>query len=519
MNRFKYIILFLLPLLPVSCAKDLGNYKYNDLDEPEISGIESEISVMTESRLSISPVLSGGKEDDSYTFEWKVTDRNNDNETTVIGTEKALDYKVVIPAGAYSLYYTVTETSSGIYWQKEATLTVNSLMSEGWMVLCDADGKTELNFISASTGDIYRDILKDKGLPELGVPRRIHWQNSMTDSSSPYYLLTDNGATRLGKNDFEWKEEFMLKYEMGSYADVSPYSIVSCGFGKMFVSGTDAHYCESMGISGLYSTSVNKDFRVAPEIGTNILANMIYAAIYLMYDIDNKRFIAYCPLLGTSDLGSQKTLGDLDEMGKIAEGMSSEGQESVVGDAFAEYPEGLEYVYMENTKYDPGNAKMGVTYTVLADGARRFVYGIQLGDFLRYADCPYMFGKAYYGDASGCTDITSAEHFAFSSLKNYMYYSTGGKVYMVNLSETPLTAQLQFELSGENITMLKFNQYKNSGNAKLSYDLVVGSEKNGKGSLRVYEGYESEGDFRNVTPEVFGNFNVIADATYKERLY
>jgi hypothetical protein len=52
-----------------------------------------------------------------------------------------------------------------------------------------------------------------------------------------------------------------------------------------------------------------------------------------------------------------------------------------------------------------------------------------------------------------------------------------------------------------------------------SYDLVVGSLKDGEGVLRVYEGRESGGDFKGVTPQVYEGFSRIVDVEYKERVY
>ena len=52
-----------------------------------------------------------------------------------------------------------------------------------------------------------------------------------------------------------------------------------------------------------------------------------------------------------------------------------------------------------------------------------------------------------------------------------------------------------------------------------SYDLIVGSSKNGKGLLRIYEGRESGGDFSAVKPQVYEGFARIVDAEYKERVY
>jgi hypothetical protein len=368
------------------------------------------------------------------------------------------------------------------------------------------------------TGEAYRDVLRDNGMPQMNGPRRIQWLSDKTDAASPYYLLTDDGATRLGKDAFEWKPEYDFSYEVAVPEKLAPHSIVSSGFGKMIVSGDKAHYCEIMGIDGLYGSAVNKSFAVSPYVGANVLATQVYAAVYLLYDTDNKRMMAYCPLLATNDLGGLDPLATMDEMGQIAEGMAPGA--GVLGNAFGQWPEGYDCLYIENTRYDPGNAKMGLTYVLLSDGAGCWLYGVQLGDMLRYADCTYVLGKGYYGDLSQCAGITREDAlYAFSSLKNYMYYAVGGKVYRVDLSAQPIKEELQFELSGERITCLKFNLYQKSENMSRSYDLIVASEKNGKGVLRVYEGRESDGDFARVKPSVYEGFTKIVDVTYKERVY
>ena len=89
----------------------------------------------------------------------------------------------------------------------------------------------------------------------------------------------------------------------------------------------------------------------------------------------------------------------------------------------------------------------------------------------------------------------------------------------MDLSQQPAQAQVQFVLSGEEITCLKFNLYQKSENMQKSFDLVVGSARNGEGVLRVYEGRESDGDFSIVTPTVYKGFARIVDAEFKERVY
>lgn len=511
-------ILPILLLLITACSQDKGNYDYVDLNEPVVTGLE-DVTVLTFAQLTVSPDIAGGEYPDSeYTFEWKALDNNSSDEPVVVGTERVLDYEVILPPGSYTLYFTMTESATGLYWQYDVQLTVSSSTSEGWLVLCSDQGRARLDMISLVTGETVIDVLRGNGMPQMNGPRRIQWLSDKTDAASPYYLLTDDGATRLGKDSFEWKPEYDFAYEVAVDEKLIPYSIVSGGFGKMTVSGTKAYYCEIMGIDGLYGSAVNKDFAVAPYVGANVLATQVYAAVYLLYDVDNRRMMAYCPLLKTNDLGGQQPLADMDVMGQIAEGMAPGA--GVLGSAFDRWPEGYDFVYMENTRYDPGNAKMGLTYVMLSDGSECHLYGVQLGDMLRYADCTYVLGKGYYGDLSQCRNILHEDAlYAFSSLKNYMYYAVGGTVYRVDLSADEIREEVQFELPGETITCLKFNLYQRSENMQKSYDLVVGSLNGNEGVLRIYEGRESDGDFRNVTPVKYSGFSEIVDVTYKERIY
>lgn len=515
---FRYVLVLAVCALGVACSQDKGNYDYVELNEPKVSGLQ-DMSVLTFAHLRIEPVLEGGEFPDSeYSFQWKVLDNVELAEPVVISESRILDYEVTLAPGSYTLFLVITEKATDLYWQFESQLNVSSSLSEGWMVLCSDQGRARLDFVSSVTGETYRDVLRDNGMPQMNGPLRIQWLSDKTDAASPYYLLTDDGATRLGRDAFEWKPEYDFSYEVAVPEKLAPHSIVSSGFGKMIVSGDKAHYCEIMGIDGLYGSAVNKTFAVSPYVGANVLATQVYAAVYLLYDTDNKRMMAYCPLLATNDLGGLDPLATMDEMGQIAEGMAPGA--GVLGNAFAQWPEGYDCLYIENTRYDPGNAKMGLTYVLLSDGVGCYLYGVQLGDMLRYADCTYVLGKGYFGDLSGCAGITREDAlYAFSSLKNYMYYAVGSKVYRVDLSIENPKEELQFELPGERITCLKFNLYQKSENFSRSYDLIVASEKNGKGVLRVYDGRESDGDFARVKPSVYEGFTKIVDVTYKERVY
>ena len=108
------------------------------------------------------------------------------------------------------------------------------------------------------------------------------------------------------------------------------------------------------------------------------------------------------------------------------------------------------------------------------------MYGIILNELYSFAEAKYGYAyeKAYYVDLSACTDIAGATHFAFSSLKTFMYYAVGRKVYRVNFSNAAPAAELQFELpEGEEITCLKFYLWEQEDTDNRSYDLIVGARK------------------------------------------
>lgn len=516
----KRLLYMVSAALLAACANDLGNYDYHDLSEPEITGVESDLSVLTFSRLQLTPELGGDFPDSRYSFEWRALSLSDAPAVTVLAQTRNLDYEVTLAPGAYTLMFKVSENASGVYWQQSYNLQVSEATSEGWMVLC-ADGandRARLDMVSKVTGETYTDVLRNNGMPELTGPRRIQWSR-FADSASPYYLVTDDGTTRLGRNGFEWTEEYRLAYEMGSSDDPKPEAINDVTGAKMMVAGGKTYYAECQVSIGLFGPINDAGLNAAPVIGTNIVTQNIVVAAALLYDLDGKRFMGYAPTLRSSDVGGYAALHEMNELVTLLGEMDNGG--AVIGNAFDRFPTGMEFVWMENTKYDPNSTNMGITYTVLRDGGNYHLYGTQLGELwsvVTIGDCAYALGKAYYGDLTGCTGIAQAKHFAFSSLKNYMYYAVGGTVYRVDLSETPLKATAQFSLVGETITCLKFNIYRQSTNLQRSYDLVVGSVKGDAGTLRIYEGFNSDGNFRGVTPEVYPGLGRIVDATYREML-
>ena len=159
------------------------------------------------------------------------------------------------------------------------------------------------------------------------------------------------------------------------------------------------------------------------------------------------------------------------------------------------------------------------TFTILESNGIYHLYGIALDDFYvaMMMGMP-AYSKTHYADLSNCTDITQAEHFAFSPLNDQMFYAVDGKVYRVNLDTSTPSSEFQFEVPGE-ITCLKFYLYRNAENARRSYDLIVGSDKGGTdgGELRVYEAVDNLAQITDYK-EYHSGFGRIVDIIYKEPL-
>lgn len=522
-----------------ACADDQGNYDYHDIPEIKISGINATVTALAFQELSIPVNLEGMQSNpERYEYEWLAVRQfaGENGETVapeVLANTKDLHEVISLSPGPYKLVYTVKDNELGVFYQQQSNLDVITTTSEGWVVLCSDNGNVRLDMVANVLGETVhsKDMLADTDMPFKRGPRALialspQNKNDMSgvlqvDPNSPFYLLTDEGATRLHREAFEWKDEYLIKYEMGNTNEVKPTHITSASAYRMMISEAGISYSDfSMG-SGLWGSPLNyvrtgnndkESIQVAPYVGCNVTNPMQYAPSYLFYDLGHKRFV-YHPGGMYGALIGDPTIGCL----PVSDGEAG-------GDAFT-FPTGYNYVYMENSgrHYLPSALMPGfydnITFTILENGGKYYLYGVSLGDnYLAMMGMGFPYTKSHYADLSGCEDITRATHFAFSPLNNQMFYAVGSKVYRVNLdSETP-TAQHQFDVPGE-ITCMKFYLYMNTENAARSYDLIVALDKGGQegGELRVYDAVDNLAQITDYK-EIHDGFARIVDLIYKEPL-
>ena len=519
-----------------ACADDKGNYNYHDIPEVKIEGIGSSIQALAYQNLSIPVQLDGLEADeDRYEYEWLAirqfeAEDANDSASEVLATTKEFNDIISLRPGPYKLIYTVKDKHLNVFYQQQANLSVVTTTSEGWVLLCSENGNVRLDMISTVLGEEVhsKDMLADSDMPFKKGPLALIAldpgsleSTPQVDPISPFYLLTEEGTTRLHKDAFEWKEEYLMKYEMGDMSDAKSTHITSAGYFRMMVTPDGIHSSNfGSGTEALWESQLNylrndnntKEYiQVAPYVGCNITNSMQMIPIYMFYDLDHKQFV-YHPG------GMYGALGD------PTVGCLNMSDEEAEGNVFT-FPIGYNYIYMENSgrKYSESAMMPGffnnITFTILVNNGIYHLYGIALDDFyVAMVMSMPAYTKTHYANLSNCTDITQAEHFAFSPLNDQMFYAVDGKVYRVNLDTSTPSSEFQFEVPGE-ITCLKFYLYRNAENARRSYDLIVGSDKGGTdgGELRVYEAVDNLAQITDYK-EYHSGFGRIVDIIYKEPL-
>ncbi len=515
--KYMRLLWCLFPMLWYSCAEDKGSYDYRVLNDLDIAFDREDYAVIAREPFSVHPdVKAKSFNADNYTYEWKAYDVADVREPVLLGTDLDLDVVLNLPQGNWLLVLNIREKGSDIYYQKTARLKVDTPLSLGWMVLCNDGGRVRLDMVShiKTEDNVYYDLLQGTVLGEWRDPVQLVTDPNMKE---PFYLVSGSGTTRLGTDDFDWNDSYLIGNEFGGgvYDGVIGH-LSTHRPGKLFVDDTGrVYYCNTLMGDGLFSSVRSNDFYVAPTVGYDAKTTS-FVPLFMMWDRNNRRFVACAQEFQSLGLSNLKDI-PMDELAPM-------GFPTVNEDLFA-WPvrrDRMELVWMENTLYDRNRDEKGMTYAILGKDTQRTLYGIILNDLITFIEPKYGYAyeKAFHVDLSACTDIDRAGHFAFSSLKTLMYYNVGRKVYRVNFTAASPTAELQFELpDGEEITCMKFYLWQQEDKDNRTYDLIVGSRvaATGEGRLRIYDGFASEGNFTGAEPvEQYGGFAEIVDVIYRE---
>jgi len=508
MKNFIYIKLLFVFIIAISigaCKKDLGNYTYKELNKLDtIADLPKEIIAVYGKQLKIEPkvkfTLDPNFDESKYTYEWYYMGPNGLGGTKLhtIAKTKNLDVTTSIVAGSYSAYYAVTDKASGVKYRTSFTLKVVNEINEGWIMMCDVNGKAQVDMLSLNTSgnfDVVHDLLKTVGseLQLEGKPVMTYTHNTgllIGPDAISYglYFGTDKGTTKVDPNTFKWTPTMTLNYEMfgaippGFYAT----AMQQRGSNSAYMIGAGNVYYYNRPQNTYFSAPLNyinaeqKAFEVEPYIAGYIFASSTSHAIF--YDKTNKRFVKH-----SGEASTCVTLPD------------------PTGDAKKfSFTTGMDLVFMKWISFNGGEV-----FAVLKEpgGSRKFLARFNSANLV----------QSYYDEITG-TEIANAEKFAFSPDLGYIFYNVGGKVYEYDMVYK--TSKLMINSETKKISYLKFYDFKSTGKYTGSNKLMVGTYDTAKpegtnGGLDIYTVPPVNGDL--VLDKSYSGFGKIIDLTYRER--
>lgn len=513
----------LMVVLLTACFDDKGNYDYREINDVTIEGISRDKVYELfayQSTLEITPVIHSTIGDGAdYEYTWRIvprnaTDENGTLDKYVVSHEKNLVYPVQLEDGDYTGFFEVKDPETGVTWIVDFYMQVKSQGSEGWLAVCEDNGRTRLDLIGKnSDGEdvLFADLWKNNDF-EMGTPQKFFFVGDNYGSSFRFPILTtDKGTYSIMGNDFHIGEDTDMKWYFGLGGD--KVNIAQTAVELFTTSSSFATYWWVINEKGeiyvtdfsdraFFSYPINKldgqtEFEAAPYLGVSYTYNDMgdepwynYATIF--YDKTNRRFL------------SKYGANNYPSLMKCS------------GNQLFEVETGRDMVYMDShVEVD------GLVVAVLKDPSapEYYLYGLTLG-----------YGKieqTYYGKIGG--PVADAKFFALHPVYNSLFYGTKNKIYRVSLSDPEKEPVEVVSLEGEEIVTMKFNKilgyYEDTTPEVKDYMdmLLVGTHKEA-----APEGEENVGTFRlyeipslatgTVTEKKkIEGLGKIVDIVYKER--
>lgn len=417
------MLICLTVLVSAGCYKDKGNYDLWEINKISMANAEGKDTVITLQfdTVEIKTVITQTKSipEDRLTYRWSAflyTPPLSGVIDQVLSTEKDLKVAVGLRPDKYTLLYTVTDTQTGVSYFKKFYMEVNTVLSEGWLLIDEKqDGNRDVDLLNTN-GTVVRDIYSGANGGEY-LPQGAHSVKVLATffaSAQNIVILAENDAVRVNYSTF-LRMEKAKDWFIQAPAKLKPENYYYNLFGANTFFITDGNF---------YGVQVDTRFG-APAEGTFKVAKYAYPSVSTnesyLYDTKSQRFLNY-------------------SNGKIREFSTP------VGAPFNMNKIDKELIYAATA---PGS-----TYNWLFknnDEDKFYVYRVAMS--ANAASAIYDINKA--------TDIKDASSFTFSGLYLHMYYAVGNKIYLLDIEKG--TSQVIYTFpQGEEVTTMMLKQSQSS---------------------------------------------------------
>lgn len=488
------LFLFFVLIGVAACYEDKGHYDYSPVPDVRLIVPDSwYITQFDTLRINVKAELDGLAESD-FDFSWRIWSNAvlGDTLKKNIASTKDLVYPVSEIPGSYTLVLTCCNKYTQVNTYKTITLSVSGVISEGWMVLHEKDGKTDFDLIM--TPFISQHYKEDKILTNLYETVNGEQLEGRGVRISSYFaigryqyvvVLTENGGARLDATTMQ------KTYDIPTLMlDKKPLKIENYFY---------YHYqwCLGRGSEVLISDG---RFYVNPLLGSGFTEPVLkngetyrasaYAPKWLwtfqgvIYDEQHGRFLGIKdPLLTAAPL--PKAVGrqfDWNDMHATARYMDT---------GFKNY----DYALMEDW----------TTH--------------RLALYVLNFDEKDNFDVAVY-KADNCQELAQAKHYAIGGRGNVFYYATDQDIYIYDYAGTNSSRKVYTIGGNEKITQIKIlkpcidrfipdHPYDNKVLILSAYN-----EQTEEGKVYMYYINESSGNIDFSSEKVFRGFGEILDMDY-----
>lgn len=504
-----YFLVLILALYTVSCSKDLGDYNYKEINEIEITDMESSYEAFTGQELFISPTFeySAGTldEKEDLEYEWYVWIRPD---RKVLSTERDLKIDLPLLPGSYDCHYTVLNKKTGVFSRKKFVLNVTSEISTGWLVLNDINGTGRLDLMNYKGGEEeefqrYTDILSvTNSVPELkGTPKIVKYINKRDPFTSAnvqgIILGTDQETYLINNNNYGWDKYKNISIEIMRPTDIDfnieksyPMGISLTGSPQQenYLLGSDgAVSYENTIQSAMHGPAINRlsggMIPVSEYMAT--LDGSVFSYL-IMYDTKDQRFLVHA------------------KMNKTAYVPSAAPQ------MFDPADMGMELLYLSHTR-----AVSGQFYALFKDSNGK----VHLARFTAGPD-DSVFVPLAFEEVKQAPLLAQADFYSIDPTNGYLMYSVDSKVYQYDPFNRTNKQMLDF--GSRKISLMKYERMvQNLSNARyLRYSsqlMVCTYDENNpetSGKMELYTVPNLNGDLELA--DSFDGFGKIVDVTYRE---
>ncbi|SEW54217.1 PKD-like family lipoprotein [Chitinophaga arvensicola] len=192
-------ILLLVAFIQSGCLKDNGNKAVTPINVLTITDTTAVAAVLQFDTLTVKPDIKQALpvDDGGLIFEWSI--HQNDSEDAypvyILDSTRYLHKSISVKPGIYRLIYKVTVKASGVTYFKFFDLKVINRFSEGWLVLEDIGGKTDLTVI-LKTDTLFHHVFTSLNKENtLDNPVQVATTNTYGDKQ--LFLFGANNAIEL----------------------------------------------------------------------------------------------------------------------------------------------------------------------------------------------------------------------------------------------------------------------------------------------------------------------------------